>query len=179
MSRPTRVVLIDPSEEQLRAAAGGDVARWVDRQGRTHVRIVPGAEADAVRAVAASSPLAAVYPDVAYRVSAGDGWRWRVVCGCGEAGTAEALAWMGPHCGVCHDRQEEGALAPVVVRQGEVWCDENTQGPVAAADRRRDAPAHVAGQPAAPRRRRGPGDQPRRAEGGRRRPDAPAPVASP
>src|SRR5262245_51589047 len=112
-----RVILIDPSAAQLRAAAKGDVpgfltsgetfrrvndkalARWVDRQGRTHVRVVPSAEGlEAVAALADSSPLAAVYPDVAHRVSAGDGWRWRVVCACGEAGAPEALAWMGPHC---------------------------------------------------------------------------------
>src|SRR5262249_7691435 len=86
---------------------------------------------EAVAALADSSPLAAVYPDVAHRVSAGDGWRWRVVCACGEAGAPEALAWMGPHCGVCHDRREEGAPAPGVVWQGEVWRQRQRPGPVA------------------------------------------------
>jgi hypothetical protein len=41
------------------------------------------------------------------------------VCDCGAAGPLAALAWMGPCCGPCHDRQEEGAAAgPLPFRNG-------------------------------------------------------------
>jgi WD40 repeat protein len=53
------------------------------------------------------------YPERVFRVMrAGQEPGWVVSCACGVTGEPRSLAWMGPRCGPCHDRVEEGQPHP-------------------------------------------------------------------
>jgi hypothetical protein len=106
------------------------VAWWSDYQQRKHVRIcgsgsggqenVP--ELQYSRLDEDPRPaLWHVYPRTCYCVIQGKSRRWLVCCDCGEAGRAEDLMWMGPSCGVCHDREQDRLPVPKVEPQ-EFYC---------------------------------------------------------
>jgi hypothetical protein len=51
-------------------------------------------------------PLGLIYPRPVYAIERRKQTELRVFCHCGAWGTPEALGWMGPCCGPCHDRHE-------------------------------------------------------------------------
>jgi hypothetical protein len=92
------------------------IAWWTDRIGRKHCRIVGERAAlgeGEIRNLFSPQDddrpdLWLVYPD---RACFQRDWLQRhlwVTCPCGVAGPPEAVGWMGPCCGACHDRREEG-----------------------------------------------------------------------
>jgi WD40 repeat protein len=94
------------------------LAWWTDRQGVKHYRVAggdtrgPGPHRHYSRSPDdPRPPLWHVYPDHVYqRLRAGKA-EWLASCpDCGTTGLPGALAWMGPCCGPCHDRREEGSL---------------------------------------------------------------------
>jgi hypothetical protein len=93
-------------------AAHVAVAWWADAIGRRHVRVRGLASPAAPPVVPA---LAEVYPDRALVRRRGRRADVRVVCACGQGGDPAALGWMGDRCGPCHDRSEEGWVAPADV----------------------------------------------------------------
>jgi WD40 repeat protein len=90
------------------------VAWWADPGGRRHVLIRAVAEVPArsLRQEASRPALSLVYPEQIFRRARPVG-RWLAACACGAVGPPEALGWMGPCCGPCHDRREDHAPAPV------------------------------------------------------------------
>ena len=90
------------------------LAWWTDAVGRRHVRV----EGESGREHRGASPplpnnedprppLAHVYPDRLFRRQRAGVDVWLAACACGATGLPEALAWMGPCCGPCHDRRQE------------------------------------------------------------------------
>ena len=111
-----------PHAEGLRVLVDGTwvlfaVAWWTDHLGRRHYRlVVAGPEDNGGRLFRALDgerpPLWYVYPERVYcRTRAGRA-DWLACCACGACGPPGRLAWMGPCCGPCHDREQEGAAAP-------------------------------------------------------------------
>jgi hypothetical protein len=99
-------------------AAHVRAAWWSDHLGRRHVRVrglrLDWGNQDLVRPTAFDAwPLWHVYPERLVLCERGGRKELLAVCGCGEVGPPEALAWMGECCGPCHDRREEGGRAPV------------------------------------------------------------------
>jgi WD40 repeat protein len=99
------------------------VAWWTDHQGGRHVRVCGGNLAERRHPHYSRMdedtrpPLWHVYPEHVYRVHrAGAKPVWLASCGCGVTGRPETLAWMGPCCGPCHDRREEGEVLPFAAR---------------------------------------------------------------
>jgi WD40 repeat protein len=107
------------------------VAWWTDPLGRRHVRVAgrrlePFNEFHQNRFGPLGDerpPLCLIYPEgVVLRHEEGKGKKKRApvrllaVCGCGVIGDPARLAWMGPHCGPCHDRLEEGGPVPCLPR---------------------------------------------------------------
>ncbi len=94
------------------------LAWWTDAVGRRHIRIVGenklrGEESPPLPANEdPRPPLAHVFPDRLFRRQRDGVDVWLAVCACGATGKPEALAWMGPCCGPCHDRREEQAGMP-------------------------------------------------------------------
>jgi WD40 repeat protein len=95
-------------------------AWWTDHRGTKHVRICGG---DTSRGNwhphysrldhDIRPPLWHVFGERVYRVTRpGQEPRWLASCACGETGEPPALAWMGPRCGPCHDRREDGQPYP-------------------------------------------------------------------
>jgi WD40 repeat protein len=106
--------------EQLRGTHYVSVAWWTDHQGRKHVRVA-GSKANEPGWQPHHSqldqdlrpPLWHVCRERTFRVTRlGQEPVWVVSCACGMTGAPEALAWMGPRCGPCHDRVEEGQPHP-------------------------------------------------------------------
>ncbi len=96
------------------------VTWWSDHQGRKHVRVAAG-DTDSSDWHPHYSrldhdlrpPLWHVHGERLYRVRRpGREATWRACCACGATGEPAALAWMGPRCGPCHDRVEEGLPHP-------------------------------------------------------------------
>jgi hypothetical protein len=113
-----------PRRDDHRSAVAA--AWWTDRLGRKHVRL-KGARWSfnyGDQRVTNSlcpyrqkrPPLWMIYPDHVYVADAGAGRLVLAACGCGEAGTAEELGWMGDCCSACHDRREEGQATPRMAR---------------------------------------------------------------
>jgi hypothetical protein len=106
--------------EQLRGARYVSVAWWTDHQGRKHVRVAGGDWHDPGWHPHHSRldqdlrpPLWHVSRERTFRVTRpGQPPVWVVSCACGATGAPAALAWMGPRCGPCHDRVEEGQPHP-------------------------------------------------------------------
>jgi WD40 repeat protein len=99
------------------------VAWWTDHRGGRHVRIGAGNLAEGRHLHYSRMdedtrpPLWHVYPEHVYRVDrGGQDTVWVASCACGATGRPEALAWMGPCCGPCHDRREEGEVLPFGAR---------------------------------------------------------------
>jgi WD40 repeat protein len=106
---------------------------WGDRLGRKHLRILGGEGKELCRRMRfgagflgreSLSPLEQVYPQHTARYATGGPPRLLAVCGCGAVGAPEALGWMGPCCGPCHDRRADGepAGAPVRFKHCEPVC---------------------------------------------------------
>jgi hypothetical protein len=96
------------------------VAWWSDHQGRKHVRVAAG-DPDTPDWQPGYSrldddlrpPLWHAHPGRVFRVTrAGQEPAWLASCACGATGEPGSLAWMGPRCGPCHDRVEEGQPHP-------------------------------------------------------------------
>jgi WD40 repeat protein len=96
------------------------VAWWTDHQGRKHIRVAGG---DSLASgwqphhtpldEDLRPPLWHIAPERVYRVARrGQEPAWIVSCACGVTGDPRSLAWMGPRCGPCHDRVEEGQPHP-------------------------------------------------------------------
>jgi WD40 repeat protein len=99
------------------------VAWWTDHQSGRHVRVCGGNLAERRHPHYSRMdedtrpPLWHVYPEHVYSVHrAGEEPVWLASCTCGVTGRPEALAWMGPCCGPCHDRREEGEVLPFAAR---------------------------------------------------------------
>jgi sugar lactone lactonase YvrE len=100
------------------------LAWWTDRIGRKHHRIVgrrgPFNNASRRNLLAPGDDRPAlwlVYPERVFLCQRGAQWEMIAVCDCGSVGTPEALGWLGPCCGPCHDRREAGD-APLPVWDG-------------------------------------------------------------
>ena len=102
---------------------------WSDHLGGKHVRVRGGDKVNLRTYLSRLDhderpPLWQVYPERVYRVKRGDAEPvWLASCACGVTGPPRALAWMGPRCGPCHDRREEGDLGAVsegrtILREG-------------------------------------------------------------
>jgi hypothetical protein len=91
------------------------LAWWTDHQGGRHYRVCGGNAARGghrhySRAEEDPRPsLWHVYPERIFRRTQAGREEWLASCACGATGTPQALAWMGPGCGPCHDRREEGS----------------------------------------------------------------------
>jgi hypothetical protein len=91
-------------------------AWWTDHQGRKHVRVAAGDSAapdwHPGWSRLENDPRPAVwhvYPERIFRVTRPEREpAWVASCACGATGEPRALGWMGPCCGPCHDRAEEG-----------------------------------------------------------------------
>src|SRR5262249_38712384 len=57
-------------------------------------------------------PLWFVYPDHVFLKRDGERRVACALCACGAFGSPEQLGWMGPYCDACHDRREDGQVAP-------------------------------------------------------------------
>jgi hypothetical protein len=93
------------------------VAWWSDLLGRKHYRIVAHRgcrgdlfqlDTDMYREGRERPVLWRVYPDDLYLKEEKDERPLWAVCRCGVAGPPEEVGWVGPWCGACHDRAEEG-----------------------------------------------------------------------
>lgn len=105
-------------------AAGGETGRvsvawWTDHLHRRHFRVSGGNSTDPGYRPALSAkqdprpPLWHLYPERLFRRTRGGTGVWLAACSCGACGLPEALGWMGPCCGPCHDlRQEQPAPQP-------------------------------------------------------------------
>jgi hypothetical protein len=98
-------------------------AWWTDHQGRRHVRLTGGSDAWGRHPSwsrmdeDARPPLWRLYPERLFHVQrAGRAPAWLACCSCGATGAPEELGWMGPCCGPCHDRLEEGEELPFADR---------------------------------------------------------------
>ncbi len=97
------------------------VAWWTDYRGIRHVRVCGGNLAEGRHLhycrtdVDSRPPLWHVYPEHVYRVHRDP--FWLASCSCGATGPPGTLGWMGPCCGPCHDRQEEGEVLPFATRR--------------------------------------------------------------
>jgi hypothetical protein len=115
-ARPEGLDLFRLSTEGRPGERYGGLAWWSDHQGRRHVRTFGGSTGDGWthRHLARQDddprpPLWHIYPERVFRVERpGRASRWLVSCACGATGVPGDLAWMGPCCGPCHDRREEG-----------------------------------------------------------------------
>jgi WD40 repeat protein len=96
------------------------VTWWSDHQRHKHVRIASG-DTDSSDWHPHYSrldhdlrpPLWHVHGERLFRVRRpGRDSTWVACCACGVTGEPAALAWMGPRCGPCHDRVEEGLPHP-------------------------------------------------------------------
>jgi hypothetical protein len=104
-----------PRQAEVRFVA---VAWWTDHGGSKHARVCGGTSSFADRHPHHSRmdrdlrpPLWHVYPERIYRVCRpGEEERWVASCACGATGAPEQLAWMGPCCGPCHDRRQDGEV---------------------------------------------------------------------
>lgn len=105
------------------------LAWWSDHCGGKHVRIRGGDKVNLRTHLSRLDqderpPLWQVYPERIYRVKRGDAEpRWLASCACGVTGTPREVGWMGPRCGPCHDRREEGDFGAVsegrtILREG-------------------------------------------------------------
>jgi WD40 repeat protein len=104
------------------------VAWWTDHQGRRHVRINGGDLTwgghphysrldDDPR-----PPSWHVYPERIFHVHRAGGIPvWLASCACGATGLPVELGWMGPCCGPCHDRREEGEALPFADRPSVLY----------------------------------------------------------
>ena len=87
---------------------------WSDHRGSKHVRVRGGDKVNLRTYLSRLDhderpPLWQVYPERVYRVKRGDAEPvWLASCACGVTGPPREIAWMGPRCGPCHDRREEG-----------------------------------------------------------------------
>lgn len=85
-----------------------DVVWWRDYLARRHVRVTGRMPSHATRGPRwepPHPPLARIYPEyTSVRFQAGEG-QILVHCGCGAAGTPEAVGWMGTGCAPCFDRE--------------------------------------------------------------------------
>jgi hypothetical protein len=96
------------------------IAWWTDHQQRKHVRIASDslASREAHRHWSRLDnnlrpPVWHVHPERVFRVTRpGQESTWLASCACGATGEPTSLAWMGLHCGPCHDRAEEGSPHP-------------------------------------------------------------------
>lgn len=86
---------------------------WTDHAERKHYRLVAHrlkltgvARENWLHKPVRVPPLGLVYPRQGIAVQRGRDFDMRVFCACGEWGKPEALGWMGPSCGPCHDRCE-------------------------------------------------------------------------
>jgi hypothetical protein len=101
--------------ERYSASGFVGLAWWTDPQGGRHWRVCGGDDTHRhfLRAPEEPRPpLWHVYPDRLFRRTREGQSAWLAACDCGACGPPEALAWMGPYCGPCHDRREE-ALVPL------------------------------------------------------------------
>jgi len=107
------------------------LAWWSDHVGGKHVRVRGGDKVNLRTHLSRLDrderpPLWQVYPERVYRVKRGDAEPvWLASCACGVTGVPREIAWMGPRCGPCHDRREEGDLGAVsegktILREGSV-----------------------------------------------------------
>ena len=107
------------------------LAWWSDHSGGKHVRVRGGDKVNLRTHLSRLDhderpPLWQVYPERIYRVKRGDAEaRWLASCACGVTGVPREIAWMGPRCGPCHDRREEGDIGAVsegktILREGSV-----------------------------------------------------------
>ena len=107
------------------------LAWWSDHVGGKHVRVRGGDKVNLRTHLSrldrdARPPLWQVYPERVYRVKRGYAEPvWLASCACGVTGLPREVAWMGPRCGPCHDRREEGDLGAVsegktILRDGGV-----------------------------------------------------------
>ena len=117
-------------------AAGGRTSHvllvwWSDHLGSKHVRVRGGDKVNLKTYLSRLDhderpPLWQVYPERVYRVKRGDSEPvWLASCACGVTGPPREIAWMGPRCGPCHDRREEGDIGAVsegrtILREGSV-----------------------------------------------------------
>jgi hypothetical protein len=116
-------------KSQLFIQRGGSftVAWWTDYLGRRHVRVAGGAAAHRHSSRLDEDPrppLWHVYPERIFRVHRPERESvWLASCACGATGPPDKLAWMGPWCGPCHDRREEGTPLPFADRRTipSVW----------------------------------------------------------
>ena len=99
------------------------VAWWPDHQQRQHVRVLGGHILSGLDLhysrldEGTRPPLWHLYPERIFRVDlAGRQPTWLASCACGVTGPPRQMAWMGPCCGPCHDRREEGAPLPFAER---------------------------------------------------------------
>jgi hypothetical protein len=111
--------------QQTRPGQYGDryvsAAWWTDHRGRKHVRVAAGDSATPdwhpgySRREEHRPALWHAHPERIFRVTRpGREPAWVASCACGATGEPRALAWMGPCCGPCHDRGEDGQPLPEV-----------------------------------------------------------------
>jgi hypothetical protein len=97
---------------------------WTDFLGRRHLRLVGGSRHRGMELPVPlpsphCPPLACVYPGACVVASQHRRSRVLAVCDCGAWGPPERLAWMGPHCGPCFDREDNELLgSPGVLPAG-------------------------------------------------------------
>jgi WD40 repeat protein len=95
------------------------IAWWTDYLGQRHFRICAGNSRDGsyqdfnVQRRDRRPPLWHLFPDGLFQRRRQKEGVWLAACACGACGAPEALGWMGPCCGPCHDRREEqGGAGP-------------------------------------------------------------------
>jgi hypothetical protein len=101
---------LSPSLNQRPSTEALWTAWWTDALGRKHHRIVAESGRFGPEEPTREPPLALLYPEQVVRRTAGGQQDLLGLCACGVVGRLDGLAWMGPCCGPCHDRREEGLV---------------------------------------------------------------------
>jgi WD40 repeat protein len=94
------------------------LAWWSDHIGRKHWRVIgtrsTWSDFQTSKTPLREQPLWHLYPERLMVRERNATTEVIGLCQCGMIGPIRSLAWTGPCCGPCHDRQEEGTPVPIV-----------------------------------------------------------------
>jgi hypothetical protein len=85
---------------------------WTDHVGRRHLGVCVATQRDQLVSGPKYPPLSLLYPRVVKVLHRFGRARAVCFCDCGAWGEPADLAWMGPCCGPCHDRQADETFTP-------------------------------------------------------------------
>ncbi|MFQ3649110.1 MAG: hypothetical protein SNJ75_02165 [Gemmataceae bacterium] len=86
---------------------------WTDHLGRRHLGVSVATQRDRLPSGPHHPPLSLLYPRVVKVMHRFGRARAVCFCECGAWGEPADLAWMGPCCGPCHDRQADESFLPM------------------------------------------------------------------